>query len=83
MLTALLDARPLSAGELARSANVSAQSASMHLGQLLAGGLLRVSQEGRYRYYKHPLTDKSAISAAWIGGEMQVLPTDEEYLDTV
>lgn len=51
MLTALLDARPLSAGELARLANVSAQSGSMHLSQLLAGGFLRVSQEGRHRYY--------------------------------
>jgi len=51
MLTVLLDARPLSAGELARSANVSAQSASMHLAQLLAGGFLKVSREGRHRYY--------------------------------
>lgn len=51
MLSALLDARPLSAGELARCANVSAQSASMHLAQLLAGGFLKVSREGRHRYY--------------------------------
>jgi DNA-binding transcriptional ArsR family regulator len=51
MLTALLDARPLSAGELARSADVSPQSASMHLAQLLAGGFLKVSQQGRHRYY--------------------------------
>jgi len=52
MLTALLDARPLSAGELARAANVSAQSASMHLAQLLAGGFLRVLREGRHRFYR-------------------------------
>src|SRR5690242_17369491 len=51
MLTLLLDARPRSAGELALSANVSAQSASMHLSQLLAGGFLKVSREGRHRYY--------------------------------
>lgn len=32
-------------------AGVSAQSASMHLAQLLEGGLLEVSAEGRHRYY--------------------------------
>jgi len=52
MLTLLLDARPRSAGELALAANVSAQSASMHLSQLLAGGFLKVSREGRHRYYR-------------------------------
>jgi DNA-binding transcriptional ArsR family regulator len=52
MLTALLDARPRSAGDLARVANVSAQSASMHLSQLLAGGFLRVTRQGRHRYFR-------------------------------
>ncbi|HEY7096214.1 MAG TPA: winged helix-turn-helix domain-containing protein [Terriglobales bacterium] len=52
MLTALLNTRSLSAGELARSGDVSAQSASMHLAQLLAGGFLKVTQEGRHRYYQ-------------------------------
>jgi len=52
MLTALLDARPRSAGELARIANVSAQSASMHLSQLLAGGFLNATQQGRHRYFR-------------------------------
>jgi DNA-binding transcriptional ArsR family regulator len=52
MLAALLDARPRSAGELARVANASAQSASMHLSQLLAGGFLAVTQQGRHRYYR-------------------------------
>ena len=51
MLTALLDGKPRSAGELAMVAGVSAQSASMHLAQLLEGGLLEVSAEGRHRYY--------------------------------
>lgn len=32
-------------------AGVSAQSASMHLAQLLQGGFLKVRQEGRHRYY--------------------------------
>jgi DNA-binding transcriptional ArsR family regulator len=51
MLTALLDGGSMPAGELARVAGVSAQSASMHLGQLIEGGLLRVSAQGRHRYY--------------------------------
>ena len=51
MLTALLDARPRSAGDLALAANVSAQSASMHLSQLLTGGFLNVTRQGRHRYY--------------------------------
>lgn len=52
MLTVLLDGRHYTAGELAQAANVSAQSASMHLAQLLNGGLVQVGQQGRYRYYR-------------------------------
>jgi DNA-binding transcriptional ArsR family regulator len=52
MLSLLLNGRALAAGELARAANISQQSASMHLAQLLAGGLLRVTPEGRHRYYQ-------------------------------
>ena len=52
MLMALLDGRAFAAGELAREANISAQSASMHLAQLLEGGLVKVAQEGRHRYYR-------------------------------
>lgn len=51
MLTALLDGGSLPAGELARIAGVSAQSASMHLGQLVDGGFLTARQRGRHRYY--------------------------------
>lgn len=52
ILLALLDGRALAAGELARAANVSAQSASMHLAQLLDGGFVKVAAEGRHRYYR-------------------------------
>src|SRR5690242_18858782 len=52
MLLALLDGQALSAGELARAAAVSAQSASAHLAKLTEGGLISVEQEGRCRYYK-------------------------------
>jgi DNA-binding transcriptional ArsR family regulator len=52
ILVALLDGRALSAGELARIAGISAQSASGHLSQLVDGGLLKVESEGRHRYYR-------------------------------
>lgn len=44
------EARP--AGELAVRAGVSAATASNHLAQLIAGGILRVEQQGRWRYYR-------------------------------
>src|SRR5258708_20021055 len=52
MLTALLDARPLAAGELARLAGVSAATASAHLARLLGGGLVTATRQGRHRYYQ-------------------------------
>ena len=71
MLTALLDGKPKSAGELAMVAGVSAQSASMHLAQLLEGGLLKVTPQGRHRYYcmarpeiAHAIESLGAISTA-------------------
>jgi DNA-binding transcriptional ArsR family regulator len=51
MLVALLDGRARTAGELAFTANVSAQSASGHLSKLMDGGLLAVRSAGRHRYY--------------------------------
>ena len=52
ILLALLDGRALAAGELARTARVSAQSASMHLAQLLQSGFVEVESHGRHRYYR-------------------------------
>jgi DNA-binding transcriptional ArsR family regulator len=52
MLTALLDDRPLAAGELARLAGVSPATASAHLARLLGGGLVTVVSQGRHRYYR-------------------------------
>jgi DNA-binding transcriptional ArsR family regulator len=52
IMLALLDGRALSAGELARCAGVSAQSASMHLAQLLQSGFVQVASQGRHRYYR-------------------------------
>jgi DNA-binding transcriptional ArsR family regulator len=44
------ESRP--AGELAARAGISAQTASNHLAKLIAGRLLRVEQQGRWRYYR-------------------------------
>jgi DNA-binding transcriptional ArsR family regulator len=52
MLLALLEGRALPAGELARAAAVSAQSASAHLAKLSKGGLITMQRDGRCRYYK-------------------------------
>ena len=52
MLAALMDGRALPAGELARAAGITAQTASSHLAKLLEGGLVSVETQGRHRYYR-------------------------------
>lgn len=52
MLLALIAGRPLTAGELAWSARVTAQTASGHLAKLSEAGLLAVERQGRHRYYR-------------------------------
>ncbi len=52
ILMSLLDGRSLSAGELARAATISPQSASAHLAKLSRGGLITVRDEGRCRFYQ-------------------------------
>ena len=52
MVWTLIDGSSRPAGELALAANLSAQSASRHLGLLLEGGLLEVHAQGRYRFYR-------------------------------
>lgn len=51
-LSALMSGTALAAGELARTAGVSAATASAHLARLLDGGLVRVERQGRHRYYR-------------------------------
>jgi DNA-binding transcriptional ArsR family regulator len=51
MLTALIGGQALTAGELAREAGVTAQTASSHLARLQDGGLVVVRQAGRHRYF--------------------------------
>ncbi|KGR94461.1 ArsR/SmtB family transcription factor [Burkholderia sp. ABCPW 111] len=52
ILVSLLDGRARPAGELARVAGVSPQTASSHLRKLVDGELLAVESEGRHRYYR-------------------------------
>lgn len=51
MLITLADGCARPAGVLASAAGVTAQTASAHLSKLLDGGLLRVENKGRHRYY--------------------------------
>lgn len=52
MLIALLGSRAMTATELAHGANVSPQTASSHLSQMLDGELLALEKQGRHRYYR-------------------------------
>lgn len=49
---ALIDGSSRPAGQLASSADISAQSASRHLALMLEGGLLEVEAKGRARHYR-------------------------------
>jgi DNA-binding transcriptional ArsR family regulator len=52
MLDALMAGRALTAGELARVADVSPATASEHLAKLCDGGLVEVVPQGRHRYHR-------------------------------
>lgn len=52
MLMALMDGRALTAGELARVAGVTPQTASGHLARLTDAGLLVMERQGRHRYHR-------------------------------
>ncbi|HEU5195916.1 MAG TPA: helix-turn-helix transcriptional regulator [Methylomirabilota bacterium] len=52
MMSSLLDGRALTAGELARAARITPQTASTHLAKLTAAGLLSMVQNGRHRHFR-------------------------------
>jgi DNA-binding transcriptional ArsR family regulator len=64
MLTAMLGGLPLAAGELAKIAGVTAQTASAHLARLLDGGLVTVIKQGRHRYYELKSSDVAHVIEA-------------------
>lgn len=52
MLMTLMDGRAYTAGELAGVASIRAQTASVHLGKLLDGGLVSAVKQGRCKYFR-------------------------------
>lgn len=52
MLMALMDGQALTANELARCANITPQTASSHLSQLVLAGLMKFEKQGRHRYHR-------------------------------
>jgi DNA-binding transcriptional ArsR family regulator len=67
MLTALIGGQALTAGELAREAGVTAQTASSHLAKLETGGLLVRRKQGRHSYYALSDEDVAAVLEALMG----------------
>lgn len=51
ILTALMSGKALTATELASEAGVTSQTASSHLAQLEAGGMIAVRKSGRHKYF--------------------------------
>jgi len=58
---ALLDGRAWTPTELARHAGVAAPTATGHLNQLVAGGLLTEERQGRHRYVRLASPDVAAL----------------------
>ncbi len=67
MLTALSGGQALTAGELAREAGVTAQTASSHLSKLSAGGLIEGRKQGRHIYYALTGPDVASVIEALSG----------------
>jgi DNA-binding transcriptional ArsR family regulator len=61
MLTALLAGEALTAGELAREAGVTAQTASSHLAKLKSGGLIGERRQGRHCYFSLADPDVASV----------------------
>ena len=67
MLTALMSGMALTAGELAREAAVTPQTASTHLSALVDAGLLAVEVQGRHRYMRLAGPDVAAALEGFMG----------------
>ncbi|MET0527898.1 MAG: helix-turn-helix transcriptional regulator, partial [Microvirga sp.] len=52
ILSALMDGRALTAGELAWHSGVSASTTSGHLAKLSEANLIALERQGRHRYYR-------------------------------
>jgi DNA-binding transcriptional ArsR family regulator len=67
MLTALVAGQALTAGELAREAGVTLQTASSHLGKLEQGGLLHFTKQGRHKYARLASQDVASLLESLMG----------------
>jgi DNA-binding transcriptional ArsR family regulator len=61
LVLAVIDDGPLPASELAARARIAPSTASQHLTQLVSGGFLDASKNGRHRYYR--LADEAVAEA--------------------
>ncbi len=84
MLSALMGGQALTAGELARHAGVTAQTASGHLGKLAEAHLIAVEKQGRHRYYRlaspdiaHAILALMAVAASGPKRHHPIGPKDE------
>lgn len=80
ILTTLLDGRALPAGELAYAAGITAQTASSHLGKLLAGGLVLMESQGRHHYYRLAGPDVASAMEA-LAAILPPMPARQKTLD--
>ncbi|HAY05366.1 MAG TPA: helix-turn-helix transcriptional regulator [Hyphomonas sp.] len=83
MLSALMDTRARTAGELSAEAGVTKQTASSHLAQLLDAGLVHRDVQGRHHYYRLAGPDVAAalealmtLSDARAGRRLRAGPSD-------
>lgn len=67
ILTALMDGRALTAGELAKAAGVALSTASEHLKKLTNADLLTVEKQGRHRYFRLSGSDVAAVLESLMG----------------
>ena len=67
MLSALIGGQALTAGELARHAGVTPQTASSHLAKLVAGGLISARRQGRHGYFALSGADVAQVMEGLMG----------------
>ncbi|MCY0898537.1 MAG: helix-turn-helix transcriptional regulator [Firmicutes bacterium] len=75
MLVHLMGGQQLPASDLARIAHVAPATASEHLAKLVAGGLIRVRQHGRHRYYALASPEVARV----IEGLMTLAPAEQVH----
>ncbi|MBB1485926.1 ArsR/SmtB family transcription factor [Oceanospirillum sediminis] len=85
MLLALMSGKALTATELALDADITAQTASVHLAKLTEAGLLRFSKQGRHKYFRLSHADVAQllenllnITAGAIEPDIHTGPADAE-----